>query len=954
VDLSRPFPWRTRIAMVVRPGSTAAAILARALILAAGLLALFGPGALSDLMEVALIPVIGVAEAVLLALALSLAISVAPVWWARPVVFVVTAAMLINVLGWDPWVIGASLAIVSTGAIASAISGSVDARVSRTELLFRVVTSALARVPAAFGLLLVALIAWVGYGAAGFRHALMGHSSPRARIPRSWYADVVLAVAARLHGVMINGPHALPVRFSARPQQIDDGPMRWTDAIHIVRERVTVPVISVASGQRVRPARVDIATRKMQRWNEKKILTREDRELAQIGIAIGNAYDATLRRLMGKKLLDRYDLRISAWVRDTHYVFVVKVQPFDAQLAAGKTRIQELITAIDHATGYTAKQLTESLVIGDQRVANDPMRGGETGIFIGIERRDTAPMPGALPHAPEAQPTGDPIRDAIQRQLVEDGYVPDQFRFVERQEDYGKVQYVFRSDHWRGGVRAAQEAVKVWLSLAPGIAFYAKVAQSKVSMTFDHETHSYLVTLAVRPPAFPGDDPDDQRVSLLRWVRDNADEMAHFPRRFAAGLNYRGDPVWVDFGQPITPHALIVGGAGSGKTVSALVSAVVQLAAANPPAQFRLWLVDPKHELVPLIGDLPHVERAVIAQRASDVLPLLAAFDGEMRRRRARPGYKWSPATRDPWLLLVIEEWQALVEGSKGDKDQEQAVKTIAGQVSALAAISRSAGGHIALLSQKGTADIVPSAITTNLPVHIVGRSRPADYDQMLETREVRLDRAGKLAIGGIPQAIDGPLVVAGFVEFVGERPDPDSVDRGIRKVVEEFVIPRHGRRSSALKVDRRLPATGSAGHPDDAFDPWHEEESELEPSVGGEADSHAPAARRHADLKGRRFGPLECARELYSWQIEPHARPGWLRFSARLLLDRLGRRYGEAPREQTVRSAVRRLVELGIVNDIELNGRPYRQLRGVPWPEVVETIEAHEDHARLFDRRAA
>lgn len=912
---------------------------ARVLIVLIGLRAVVGDGLVGDVARAIISPVASLIQVLLIVL-----IVVVLLWLA--------SLVLMGVLRVKRTVNGTQAGMAEAGA-------GFGATASRwvAGQLTRLVAVVVGRGGAAVALFLLGVLAFIAYGGVGFRAVVAPNEAAISAIPPSRFGDWMLATAEALLGAIRQGPSWANLRLPAfggfsfeRGTRVEGQSMRWVDEIVVVRRYN-------------RETKTD-ETVKQKHWNEKLAAKQgpNDLELMKLGEAMAATYTNHLNRYLGK-VFPQFELRISGWTNPNsgYHALIVKVGPDDAALSARKVLKDDLIYLLDMRTDYTATDLAKCLVFDDPRVTNDPMRGGENGLFRGITYRNrTEQTEDKQPHAPQWERTGDLIRDAVSLALAETVNDPGRFTFRERDESYGVITSSFSlqlragDGQFTNSAAAAADAVKQWTDLLMAVAIHAKLRPADLTFDYDYATQRFTIEQRVPPPPFPGDDPRDERVSLLGWVRDNAEAMTSHPRRFAAGLNYKGEPRWVDFGNPISPHALIVGAAGSGKTASGLLSPIVQLVAANSPDTFRLWLVDPKEELSALLGDLPHVERAVVPHQASDVLPLLDAFDAELRRRRDQGAYKWSPRTGDPWLLLVIEEWQALVEAAKGDSEQEKAVKAIAGRVSALAAIGRSAGGHVVLLSQKGTDNIVSSAITANLPVHIVGRSRAADYDQMLGTREVALDRSGKLALL-TPDMLAGPAVVAGFVEFVGDRSDPEAVDRGIKRVLAEVVLPRWGRRVSPLRVEKHGAPVAPSGAPDSSFDPFAEDAGDAEPSVV--TDEYMPGSNDPAVLSSGRFGAMEAASELFHWWIEVGGQH--LIFSAGELIARLRDRYGKAPREQAVRAAINRLAELGVIEDEIVSGRQMRRLVNATWPAVKELIETRteEDEPtddRLFERRTA
>ena len=518
--------------------------------------------------------------------------------------------------------------------------------------------------------------------------------------------------------------------------------------------------------------------------------------------------------------LNAYELRVSAWLNDRQHAFVVEVSPQAAAQLAHSVGADQLIPLLDAETTWTGPELRSRLTVGDARLREDPLLEGQRGIYVTIMRSEASEE--AAPQSSEA----DPVRGAIARGLAEQGLPRTWFRFTVKSDGYDTTTYHYMTDHWRGGVPERRAVITRWLGLRDAVGLYAGVPDGDINLYHDPSDHSFALTIKVPPKPFPGDKPGDTRTSLRNFIADHADAMRAAPRRFCVGLDYCGEPVWCDLGDPLTPHALVVGGTGSGKTVSGVVGPVLQLATINSPDRMRLWLVDsPKRELRKLLGRLPHVEHLVIARDGETVAAALDAYIEAMTvRQGSADGYKWSPRSGDPWNLLIVEEWQALTENLKGG-DQAKLLDQLAAKIAQLTAIGRSAGFHVLVASQKGTDAVLPTRIKLNLPLHIVGRSPAADYQQMLGTQKVpTLGTAGRLAVVPVT-GYDEPVIVQGLTEVAPARGRDDEVgdrvDRGLLAVVED-IVRRSGVRVTPLAEEDPIgshPAAEPAPPP--PFEAW-------------------------------------------------------------------------------------------------------------------------------------
>lgn len=188
------------------------------------------------------------------------------------------------------------------------------------------------------------------------------------------------------------------------------------------------------------------------------------------------------------------------------------------------------------------------------------------------------------------------------------------------------------------------------------------------------------------------------------------------------------------------PHAVVGGTTGSGK--SALLTAwVLALAAAHPPAELVLLLVDCKGGAAfdPLAG-LPHVAGVVTDLDAEEAERAVASLAAELRRRELavrEAGGADLTATGLPRLVVVVDEYRALV-------DRAPELAALFGD---LAARGRSLGVHLVLCTQRPVGAIREDVLA-NCPIRIGLRVQDAaDSRALVGSDEAAL--LGREPVGG-------------------------------------------------------------------------------------------------------------------------------------------------------------------------------------------------------------
>jgi S-DNA-T family DNA segregation ATPase FtsK/SpoIIIE len=232
----------------------------------------------------------------------------------------------------------------------------------------------------------------------------------------------------------------------------------------------------------------------------------------------------------------------------------------------------------------------------------------------------------------------------------------------------------------------------------------------------------------------------------LLIAKESTDSVAKLP--LCLGKTIGGDPVIIDLAR--TPHMLIAGTTGSGKSV-AINTMILSLVYRLRPDQCRLIMVDPKMLELSVYDGIPHLLTPVVTDPKKAVVALKWAVR-EMEERykkmsklgvRNIDGYnarlgeargKGDELTRTVHTGFDKETGKAIYEEEKLDLNplpyiviivdemadlMMVAGKDIEGAVQRLAQMARAAGLHVILATQRPSVDVITGTIKANFPTRI-------------------------------------------------------------------------------------------------------------------------------------------------------------------------------------------------------------------------------------------
>ncbi|MBT3274143.1 MAG: DNA translocase FtsK [Spirochaetales bacterium] len=210
-------------------------------------------------------------------------------------------------------------------------------------------------------------------------------------------------------------------------------------------------------------------------------------------------------------------------------------------------------------------------------------------------------------------------------------------------------------------------------------------------------------------------------VSFKEMIQDDIfdDEDLEIP--IALGKDIPGEAQIVDLTK--TPHLLIAGATGSGKSVcvNSIISSILYT---RTPAEVRLLLIDPKIVELKMYNDIPHLLTPVITdpkkayqalqyciyemERRYSLLDALGVRD--IRSYNKKIQHKKLTTLPLPYIVIVVDEFADLM--STIGKDLESTLAR-------LAAMSRAVGIHLVLATQRPSVDVITGLIKANIPSRI-------------------------------------------------------------------------------------------------------------------------------------------------------------------------------------------------------------------------------------------
>ena len=211
--------------------------------------------------------------------------------------------------------------------------------------------------------------------------------------------------------------------------------------------------------------------------------------------------------------------------------------------------------------------------------------------------------------------------------------------------------------------------------------------------------------------------PNDKRetVTIRELLSNDNFKNTSLKIPLCIGKDISGNIEVIDLSK--TPHLLVAGTTGSGKSVfiNTLLASILYKFS---PKELRLILIDPKMLELSVYNDIAHLLTPVVTEPKKAIITLKWVCK-EMERRysmmneentRSLEGYNQKSQEKLPYIIVFIDEMADLMM---------TAGKEVEHYVQRLAQMARACGIHLVMATQRPSVDIITGSIKANFPSRI-------------------------------------------------------------------------------------------------------------------------------------------------------------------------------------------------------------------------------------------
>lgn len=252
------------------------------------------------------------------------------------------------------------------------------------------------------------------------------------------------------------------------------------------------------------------------------------------------------------------------------------------------------------------------------------------------------------------------------------------------------------------------------------------------------------------------------------------------------GKDIMGNPRWMEVNK--TPHLLIAGATGSGKSVC-VNSVITSILMRSKPDEVKLVMVDPKKVELSMYNGVPHLLSPVVndPKKASIVLKKIVEemehrydllsetgtknIEGYNRKMQSKIDAGDSSCKKLPYIVVLIDELADLML---------VAAKEVEDSIMRITQMARAAGIHLIVATQRPSTDVITGVVKANIPSRIA-----FTVSSSIDSRTI-LDMTGAEKLIGkgdmlfLPMGEGTPTRIQG--SFVSEEEVQRVVDYAIKQ----------------------------------------------------------------------------------------------------------------------------------------------------------------------------
>ncbi len=191
------------------------------------------------------------------------------------------------------------------------------------------------------------------------------------------------------------------------------------------------------------------------------------------------------------------------------------------------------------------------------------------------------------------------------------------------------------------------------------------------------------------------------------------------------GKDIMGNPRWMEVNK--TPHLLIAGATGSGKSVC-VNSVITSILMRAKPDEVKLVMIDPKKVELSMYNGVPHLLSPVVndPKKASIVLKKIVEemehrydllsetgtknIEGYNRKMQSKIDTGDTAAKKLPYIVVLIDELADLML---------VAAKEVEDSIMRITQMARAAGIHLIVATQRPSTDVITGVVKANIPSRI-------------------------------------------------------------------------------------------------------------------------------------------------------------------------------------------------------------------------------------------